>query len=234
MPLLGAEPLLGPLAPNHNNKRKYRQHRESIPISHLPATFREAVQIARVLDVCYLWIDYLCIIQDDFLDWEHEASGMGNVYAHAYFIISALSSADDSSGCFGNGSDVKTVSIHNLHISCDSWATGFPAIPLVAALIIDMNSDDVDMQQFRKFFMREDLKSRVYVSCEWMPPSEKDNPRDYLVFDLAARSIPLSMNRSTSGLGHCRSACSHHELFSMTHRRCIGSVNTVCSVKAAP
>jgi hypothetical protein len=74
MPLLGAEPLLGPLAPNHNNKRKYRQHRESIPISHLPATFREAVQIARVLDVCYLWIDYLCIIQDDFLDWEHEAS----------------------------------------------------------------------------------------------------------------------------------------------------------------
>jgi hypothetical protein len=106
---------------------------------------------------------------------------MGNVYAHAYFIISALSSADDSSGCFGNGSDIKTVSIHNLHISCDSWATGFPAIPLVAALIIDMNSDDVDMQQFRKFFMRGDLKSRVYVSCEWMPPSEKDNPRDYLV-----------------------------------------------------
>jgi hypothetical protein len=31
-------------------------------------------KIARVLDVCYLWIDYLCIIQDDFLDWEHEAS----------------------------------------------------------------------------------------------------------------------------------------------------------------
>jgi hypothetical protein len=162
-------------------KENIAKHREGIPIRQLPATFRQAVFIARELDIRYLWIDSLCIIQDDFPDWEHEASRMGNVYAHAYLTISALSTADDSSGCFRNGSDIKAVSIEQPHISCDSWTTGFRAIPLAAPLIGANRGDEVDLRVFREIAMRGDARSRVYVTCEWMPPSLKDNPRDYLV-----------------------------------------------------
>jgi len=36
----------------------------------LPYTFRDAVTIAHHLNIRYLWIDSMCIIQDDRDDWE--------------------------------------------------------------------------------------------------------------------------------------------------------------------
>lgn len=37
--------------------------------SELPKTFFEAVAIVRNLNIRYLWIDTLCIVQDDLEDW---------------------------------------------------------------------------------------------------------------------------------------------------------------------
>lgn len=50
-----------------------------IPMSELPETFRDAVIITRKLGLSYLWIDSLCIIQDDAQDWSTEAAVMGQV-----------------------------------------------------------------------------------------------------------------------------------------------------------
>ncbi|KAF8846453.1 HET-domain-containing protein [Acephala macrosclerotiorum] len=172
-------------------KENIAKHRGGIPINQLPKTFREAVFIARELGIRYLWIDSLCIIQDDFSDWEHEASRMGSVYAHAYFTISALSSADDSSGCFREGSDIKTVSIEKPHISCDSWTTGRRAVPLAAPLIVGYNGDGVNLRIFQEMAMRGDRKTRVYVTFEWMPPSLKDSPRSYLVGQFGRKVDPF-------------------------------------------
>jgi hypothetical protein len=57
--------------------RKARIHFES-----LPRTFKDAVQIARELEVRFLWIDALCIIQDDQLDWQRESAKMGAIYRY--------------------------------------------------------------------------------------------------------------------------------------------------------
>ncbi|EHK19955.1 uncharacterized protein TRIVIDRAFT_155817 [Trichoderma virens Gv29-8] len=51
-----------------------------IPWNKLPKSFREAMQITRRLGVEYIWINSLCIIQDDSRDWEHEAAIMGKIY----------------------------------------------------------------------------------------------------------------------------------------------------------
>lgn len=168
-------------------KENIVKHREGIPISQLPATFKQAISIAWGLDIRYLWIDSLCIIQDDFSDWEREASRMGNVYAYAYLTISALSSADDSTGCFRNGSDIKVVSTLIPHISCDSWTTGLTAIPLAAGLIINNRVNAVDVRMFREMATRGD----IYVTCEWMPPSLIDSPRDYLVGRFGRKVAPF-------------------------------------------
>lgn len=73
-----------------------RQHQ---PISKLPKTFRDAMDIVSRLGVRYLWIDRLCIFQDSTEDWGAEAASMQDVYKNSYLTISALSATDNEGGC---------------------------------------------------------------------------------------------------------------------------------------
>jgi Heterokaryon incompatibility protein (HET) len=75
-------------------------HMKDIPYSQLPRTFQDAITITRRLGLQYLWIDSLCIIQDDNDDWESESAKMGQVYWSAYLTIAAVSSLDGDGGCF--------------------------------------------------------------------------------------------------------------------------------------
>ncbi|KAK0750915.1 heterokaryon incompatibility protein-domain-containing protein [Schizothecium vesticola] len=59
----------------------------------LPQTFADAVAVTRALDIPYLWIDSLCIVQDDRADWAREASLMGDVYANALVTVAADAAA---------------------------------------------------------------------------------------------------------------------------------------------
>lgn len=71
-----------------------------IPMSSLPNTFASAVQITRSLGIQYLWIDSLCIIQDDKEDWERESARMGDIYEQAFATIAATGSPGPNVGCF--------------------------------------------------------------------------------------------------------------------------------------
>lgn len=53
------------------------------PIADLPRTIKCAIEVLRKLGLEYLWVDSLCIIQDDENDWQKEASRMHLVYSHA-------------------------------------------------------------------------------------------------------------------------------------------------------
>src|SRR3569833_3117988 len=68
-------------------------HLSSLLFSLLPPTFQEAVQVCRWLGVRYLWIDSLCIVQDDVLDWEEQASKMADIYENAFFTLAAHGTA---------------------------------------------------------------------------------------------------------------------------------------------
>ncbi|PMD39428.1 HET-domain-containing protein [Hyaloscypha variabilis F] len=60
-----------------------------ISLNLLPKTFQDAILITRKLNIQYLWIDSLCIVQDSHKDWEQEAARMHLVYRDAYLTISA-------------------------------------------------------------------------------------------------------------------------------------------------
>lgn len=62
----------------------------------MPATFQDAIYIARKLGIRYLWIDALCIVQDDMDDWEAEAVAMCDVFAHSQITISAAKSSSSA------------------------------------------------------------------------------------------------------------------------------------------
>jgi hypothetical protein len=74
------------------------RHMHCIPFKGLPLTFQNAVELTRDLGHRYLWVDSLCIIQDDSEDWMQESSKMAAVYGCATITLSALSSADSTRG----------------------------------------------------------------------------------------------------------------------------------------
>lgn len=80
-------------------KNNLEQRMSSIPFIELSKTFQDAVRITRELGQRYLWIDSLCIIQDDGEDWEKEAALMSEVYGNALCTLAALSSQDGTEGC---------------------------------------------------------------------------------------------------------------------------------------
>jgi hypothetical protein len=70
------------------------QHMTSIPIHDLPQLFHDAVIATRALQLDYIWIDALCIVQDDAEDWAAEAARMHDIYTHADVTISTTVSSD--------------------------------------------------------------------------------------------------------------------------------------------
>jgi hypothetical protein len=73
-------------------------HKERIDLARLPKTFQDAVIVSRKLGIRYLWIDSLCIIQNDEDDWSREASKMAQVYQNSSLCIAASSVSDDAGG----------------------------------------------------------------------------------------------------------------------------------------
>ncbi|KAG8666783.1 hypothetical protein FPOAC2_11908 [Fusarium poae] len=69
-------------------------HLNSIEVDNLPQTYKDAIKITRHLGIRFLWIDSLCICQDDVEDWARESAAMQQVYAGAYLSIAA----DNASG----------------------------------------------------------------------------------------------------------------------------------------
>lgn len=90
----------GKQQPLQTSRSNYTRMKERIRWDELPRTFQDAVAITRELDIRFIWIDSLCIIQDDMADWKSEAMVMGAVYSNAWLTISAAAATDSSAGCF--------------------------------------------------------------------------------------------------------------------------------------
>lgn len=100
-----------------------RARRQGFSLSVLPKTFRDAIYVTRELGIRFIWIDSICIIQDDRycmlfellegtclikaikpnanvhrLDWEIESSKMAAIYKSSYLTIAAALAPDDHHG----------------------------------------------------------------------------------------------------------------------------------------
>lgn len=72
--------------------------RDGIQLNKLPRTIEQAVKVCIHLDIEYIWVDALCIIQDDDLDWAKESRKMATVYSESKVTIIAASSTSCHSG----------------------------------------------------------------------------------------------------------------------------------------
>src|SRR5256885_7715423 len=62
---------------------------ENIPMDKLCNTFNDAIKVTRALGLSYLWIDSLCIVQDDNDDWRRESALMSDVFTNSVVNIAA-------------------------------------------------------------------------------------------------------------------------------------------------
>ncbi|KAH8892614.1 HET-domain-containing protein [Thozetella sp. PMI_491] len=74
------------------------QFQEAIPVLSLPKNFVDAIYITRRLGFRYLWIDALCISQDNAAEWVEEAPKMSYYYGQAALMISATTPKDSDGG----------------------------------------------------------------------------------------------------------------------------------------
>jgi hypothetical protein len=86
----------------------------------LPKTFEEAVQVCRQLGIKYLWIDSLCIIQDQDSqeDWGREAPKMGEVYGNSVLTIFATASGPLRIALKGFSGTASTFASSPARLSC--------------------------------------------------------------------------------------------------------------------
>jgi hypothetical protein len=141
---------------------------EFIILDKLPLNFSDAVSIARQLDIHYLWIDSLCIIQagDDGADLIQELAKMGSIYQNARLTIAAVSSPNSSDGCFIN----------------DKWPDACLLVSdnanethLIGARILDGKGQPVSMEDVNQHYplmtrgwvFQERLLSTRFLHCNY-------------------------------------------------------------------
>lgn len=67
------------------------EHMVTVPQERLRQTIQDAVKVCRVMGINYLWIDALCIIQDDDNDKLEQIANMGSIYKHSLVTLVAAS-----------------------------------------------------------------------------------------------------------------------------------------------
>ncbi|EXM18599.1 hypothetical protein FOTG_13299 [Fusarium oxysporum f. sp. vasinfectum 25433] len=100
--------------------------KSSIPVDELSRVFIDACNTAKRLSHDYLWIDALCIIQDDPADWQHGVGCMASTYGNSWLNVSADGDDEAGHGLFcpsdkRAGRPWYPVYIHR------EWGDGFPS-----------------------------------------------------------------------------------------------------------
>jgi hypothetical protein len=93
-------------------ERNIDKLKEGFPIERLPILMREAITVARSLGFDWIWIDGLCIIQGDEIDWSREASKMAQVYGNSSVTISADLSDDVETDLFWGRAVLTSPELH--------------------------------------------------------------------------------------------------------------------------
>lgn len=141
-----------------------------LELASLPQTMQDAVRIVQDLAVPFLWIDSLCIVQDESnqVELSQELAKMGSIYGEADLTIAAASSQDSSLGCFS----------HNRwpDICFEITLPGIEKHLLLGARVLDRKTQHHLSQAMvderyplycRAWFMQESLHSRRMLICNY-------------------------------------------------------------------
>ncbi|KAF2646743.1 HET-domain-containing protein, partial [Massarina eburnea CBS 473.64] len=84
----------------------------------LPRTIEDAIQVCRDISIRFLWVDTLCIIQDDISEKSHSLSAMDRIYKSAILTIVTASGTHADAGIPGIRPGSRNTQ------ACEGWLDG--------------------------------------------------------------------------------------------------------------
>ncbi|KAH6683593.1 heterokaryon incompatibility protein-domain-containing protein, partial [Plectosphaerella plurivora] len=117
-------------------------------LSEMPRTFQDAVLVASALGFRYVWIDSLCIVQDDEVEWREQSAVMGAIYMNASLTIAAHSAAQCNEGFLWRSQVPSCLRI--------------PSIPAAFSLSLPF----LESSQLRRRFFESEIAKRAWVLQE--------------------------------------------------------------------
>ncbi|KAH6957788.1 heterokaryon incompatibility protein-domain-containing protein [Ilyonectria sp. MPI-CAGE-AT-0026] len=205
--------------PLTTTRANLRKHLSMIEFASLPKTFQDAVLLARALGIRYLWIDSLCIIQDDKNDWKSESNKMGAIYQNAAITFAAADAQDSTEGCFVDGSSLSYTATEQFS-SHPNDETG--AYKLLAV----EESPEVSSAARLPFFMDDKLTGSFFVAPwplgrEQKSHSLEESPlfkRAWVMQEWALSRRTLIFQKS-SILWSCRAMCTDERGYRLEFKR---------------
>ncbi|KLU89826.1 hypothetical protein MAPG_08795 [Magnaporthiopsis poae ATCC 64411] len=105
------------------------QHRRGISVSTLPKTLQDAIAVCRSIEARYIWIDALCIIQNDLSDWETESIKMLDIYSNSHLTIAVHPARSCKDGFLGGqlfGRATWQMKFHTMNPENNTPTSSFP------------------------------------------------------------------------------------------------------------
>ena len=94
--------------PGKTTKFNEASYLQAIPIEGLRTTIRDALMLSRSLNIPYLWVDALCIVQGDDDDWRAQVTNMSDIYYGSALTIAASDAEDSTGGFFAHPSATRS------------------------------------------------------------------------------------------------------------------------------
>lgn len=94
---------------------------QEVVFSSLPNTIQEAIIFTRNLGLDFLWVDSICVVQNDHDEWIREAGLMYEVYKNCLVMLGGLWSDDCASGLFETGDEWQSQPIATLRLGEETW-----------------------------------------------------------------------------------------------------------------
>ncbi|CZR66340.1 uncharacterized protein PAC_16241 [Phialocephala subalpina] len=175
------------------NTSNFRSYLLALPYN-LPKTILDAVEVCRKVGIPYLWVDALCIIQDDDSDKLDQMAQMGSIYKNSTITIIAASAEKVTDG-FLNGKANDPIA--QLPIFVDNSTSGTVYLRIRHA----ENTYSHDEPIFQRAWTLQELllspRALVFDSCqinlkclehEFQPVFET-----YLEFNVDCPDLPVSV-----------------------------------------
>jgi hypothetical protein len=136
----------------------------SLSQSELPKTLSDAITFTKKLGLQYIWIDRMCIIQDDEEDKAREIARMPGIFYGAYVTISATNASNCSEGFLHNFDDLaKNVQAKiSLRYNCADRGEG--------RIVLDNLKGKAGVRDSvarRAWTLQEQQLSRRLISCKY-------------------------------------------------------------------
>ena len=160
---------------------------------HLPGTIQRAMHFTSLLDVDFLWVDCLCIVQDDPIHAASQINSMASIYSNSYLTLCAADAIDAKSGLLGTR---QCSAPRNVHQDILAFADG----PTSSKWIKDM-PPKASVYDERGWTFQEQVLSRRILSftgngLEWRCGELSANEQNLEVTRLANSFVDSNIVRA--------------------------------------